>query len=186
MGIDELLRLLGIENAEEFCFFEYYAELVESEREIGFESLRELFLAVDKKTLAELTEGYFEETLSGVPDDQTEFYVLLDSIGRNMTRLARRAAGRGLDIFTEEFLRFRQWYIFDRAVLCENRDSRERSETGVCEALTLSRLERLGGDDYFFDFSGCADYPLEVSVYPIDELAEDADDGSAYDSEEAE
>jgi hypothetical protein len=182
MEIDELLRLLGIESVEDFSFFEYYAELVESEREIPFETLRAFFSAVDRDILAELTEGYFEETLEGVPNDQTEFYTLLDSIGRNMTRLARRAANRGLDIFTEEFLRFRQWYIFDCAVRCENKDDRTQSDVSVCEALTLSRLERLGGADYFFDFGDCADYPLEASVYPIDELAEDAADYSEEDA----
>ncbi|MDR2354611.1 MAG: hypothetical protein LBE16_00280 [Clostridiales Family XIII bacterium] len=183
MGIDELLRLLEIEDFEEFGFFEYYAELVENEREIPFETLREFFVAVDRKTLAELTEGYFEETLANAPDDQTEFYLLLDSIGRNMTRLARCAADRGPDLFTEEFLRFRQWYIFDRAVRCENKNTGIKSDVGVCEALMLARLERLGGADYFFDFRDCMDYPIEASVYPIDELAEDA---YAYSDEEEE
>jgi hypothetical protein len=176
MGLDELLRLLEIEGCEDFTFFEYYAALVEDEREIPFDTLRELFSAVGGAVLAELTEGYFEETLQGVPGDQIEFYTLLDSIGRNTARLARRAdAGRGLDIFTEEFLRFKQWYIRDGAVRCENRDSREQSDVSVCEALALSRLEKLGDPDYFFDFDDCMDYPLETVVYPIDELAADAD-----------
>jgi hypothetical protein len=176
MEIDELLRLLGIESPEEFTFFEYYAELVENERDISFEALRELFSGVDAETVAELTEGYFEETLQGVPGDQGEFHTLLDSIGRNMARLARRTdTGRGLDIFTEEFLRFKQWYIHDKAVRCENKDNREQSDASVCEALTLSRLEKLGDSDYFFDFDDCMDYPLDASVYPVDELAADAD-----------
>ncbi|MDR2132791.1 MAG: hypothetical protein LBP30_05525 [Clostridiales Family XIII bacterium] len=173
MEIDELLKLIEIENPEEFGFFEYYAELVENERDIPFEPLRELFSGVDKRVLAELTEGYFEEALTGVPDDQTEFYALLDSIGRNMTRLARRAENRGLDLFTEEFLRFRQWYVFDDDVRCENKDSRAQSETSVCEALTLSRLERLGGPDHFFDFGDCMRYPLAASVHSFDDLAYD-------------
>ncbi|MDR2771199.1 MAG: hypothetical protein LBB57_04095 [Clostridiales Family XIII bacterium] len=172
MRIDELLQLLEIERFEDFGFFEYYAELVENEQDIPFETLREFFSAVDKKTLAELTEGYFEETLTSVPGDQTEFFTLLDSIGRNMARIAQRATDRGLDLFTEEFLRFRQWYVFDRAVRCENKESRVQSETSVCEALTLSRLERLGDPDYFFDFDDCMAYPLDASVYPIDELAD--------------
>jgi hypothetical protein len=183
MNIEELLTLLEIESCEEFGFFEYYAELVENERDIPFETLRELFLAVDKNTLAELTEGYFDETLTGVPDDQTEFYTLLDAVGRNMTRLARRASDRGLDLFTEEFLRFKQWYIFDRAVRCEDKDSREQIDASVCEALTLSRLERLGDPDYFFDFGACMDYPLAALVYSIDELT---DEDGAYMSEEEE
>ncbi|MDR2087907.1 MAG: hypothetical protein LBP73_00950 [Clostridiales Family XIII bacterium] len=177
MDVDGLFALLEIESPEEFCFFEYYAELVESETDIPFEALRALFSAVDQRVLAELTEGYFEETLSGVPDDQTEFYTLLDSIGRNMTHLARRAENRGLDVFTEEFLRFRRWYTTDRAVRCENRDSRAQSETSVCEALTLSRLERLGEPDYFFDFGDCMEYPLTASVHLLDELA---DGGGTY------
>jgi hypothetical protein len=181
MDIDELLAILEIETCEDFSFFEYYAVLVEEEREIPFDTLRALFSAVDTRVLAELTEGYFEETLTGVPGDQTEFYTLLDSVGRNMTRLARRAADRGLDIFTEEFLRFKQWYIFDRSVRCENKDNRAQSDASVCEALTLARLERLGDADYFFDFGDCMDYPLEELVCSIDELA---DEDGAYKDED--
>jgi hypothetical protein len=177
MDLDELLRLLDIESPGEFTFFEYYAELVENEREIPFDTLHAFFSDVDGKTVAELTEGYFEETIQGVPGDQTEFYALFDAIGSNMARLAKRAnAGRGLDIFTEEFLRFKQWYIHDRRVRCENKDSRELSDASVFEALTLSRLEKLGESDYFFDFDDCMDYPLDASVYPLDELAADFDE----------
>jgi hypothetical protein len=176
MNIDELLRLLEIESCTDFTFFEYYAALVEEEREIPFDTLRVFFSAVDGATLADLTAGYFEETLQGVPVDQTEFYTLFDSIGRNMARLAGRMdAGRSLDIFTEEFLRFKQWYIRGSAVRCENKDSREQINASVCEALTLSRLEKLGDTDYFFDFDDCMDYPLAAFVYPIDALAADAD-----------
>jgi hypothetical protein len=165
MNIEELLRLLEIDACEDFAFFEYYAELVESERDIPFETLHTLFSAVDRHILAELTEGYFEETLAGVPDDQTEFYTLLDAIGRNLTQLAKNATERGVDIFTEEFLRFKQWYIFISAVRCENKDSGAKQVVAVCEALTLSRLEKLGEPDYFFDFNDCLDYPLSAYVY---------------------
>ncbi|MDR1245877.1 MAG: hypothetical protein LBK57_02475 [Clostridiales Family XIII bacterium] len=162
MDIDGLLRLLSIETCENFTFFEYYAELVETESDIPFETLYEFFSRTDRNTLAELTEGYFEETLSGVPDDQTEFYALFDAIGGNMAWLSKTAEEeeRGLNMYTEEFLRFRQWYTQEGEVHCENKESREMSEATICEALALSRLEKLGEPDYFFDFSDCMDYEL--------------------------
>jgi hypothetical protein len=162
MNIDGLLSLLSIETCEEFTFFEYYAELVETESEIPFETLYEFFSHTDRNTLAELTEGYFEETLSGVPDDQTEFYALLDAIGGNLARLAKTVEEeeRGLDIYTEEFLRFKQWFTQGSEVHCENKDSRKTSRVTICEALALSRLEKLGEPDYFFDFGDCMDYEL--------------------------
>jgi hypothetical protein len=178
MDVDGLLRVLGIEACEDFTFFEYYAELVETEDEIPFDTLREFLSRADGKILAELTEGYFEETLPGVPDDLTEFYALLDAIGRNMARLAKAASdgNRALDLYTEEFLRFKHWYARTRAVRCENKESGEKDDVTVCEALTLSRLERLGGPDYFFDFDDCMDYPLEAYSYTLESLAEAADD----------
>jgi hypothetical protein len=176
MNIDELLRLLEIDGCEEFTFFEYYAELVENESEIPFETLRELLLHTDKDILVELTEGYFEETLSAVPDDQTEFYALLDAIGRNMAHLSKLVGGdRGLDIYTEELLRFKQWYAAESVVHCDNKGSREMSDVTVCEALTLSRLEKLGESEYFFDFGDCMDYPIEAYSYTFESLADAAD-----------
>jgi hypothetical protein len=188
MGIDELLQLLDIESCEEFTFFEYYAELVESESEIPFDTLRVFLASVDRKTLEELTEGYFEETLSGVPDDQTEFYALFDSIGRNMTYLARIPdEDHGIDAYTEEFLRFKQWYTAEAVVHCDNKDSRETRDVTICEALTLSRLEKLGESDYFFDFNDCMDYPLDAYMYTFDSLADAADGYSdEYDENEDE
>jgi hypothetical protein len=191
MNIDELLQLLEIYACEEFTFFEYYAELVENESEIPFETLRELLLHTDKKILAELTEGYFEETLSAVPDDQTEFYALLDAIGRNMTHLAKFVGeDRGLDIYAEELLRFKQWYTLEGVVHCDNKDSREMSDVTICEALTLSRLEKLGESEYFFEFGDSMDYPLDAYAYTFDSLADaangyedDADDEDDYDDE---
>jgi hypothetical protein len=176
MDIDELLRLLEIESCEEFTFFEYYAELVETESDRPFDTLRVFLASADRKTLEELTEGYFEETLSGVPDDQTEFYALLDAIGRNMTHLARIVMDedRGIDAYTEEFLRFKQWYTAEAAVHCDNRTGGETRDVTVCEALTLSRLEKLGEADCFFDFNDCMDYPIDAYMYTFDSLADAA------------
>jgi hypothetical protein len=165
MELEDLLRLLEIDACEDFAFFEYYAALVENDEDIPFDALRALFAAVDRSVLADLTEGYFEETLGSVPDDQTEFYTLLDAIGRNLAQLAKNAAERGVDIFTEEFLRFRQWYVADGAVHCANKATGAPCDAPVRDALTLSRLEKLGDPDYFFDFNDCLDYPLSAYVY---------------------
>ncbi|MDR3296052.1 MAG: hypothetical protein LBT26_09540 [Clostridiales Family XIII bacterium] len=178
MDIDALLELLEIDSPDEFTFFEHYAELAEYEEEIPFDTLYRFFSLVDAGALAELTESYFEDVLAGIPDDQIDFYTLVATIGRNLAGLAKNFdVDRNLDLYTEEFFRFHAWYLFDGVVRCVKKDKpAAKTDVSICESLALSRLEKLGDDEYSYDYSGCMDYPLEEYVFPLVSYDEDEDE----------
>jgi hypothetical protein len=168
MDFESLLSMIGIESPAELSFFEQYADIVEGEGEIERDALLRLFAEARPESLAELTHDYFGELLDVVPDEETEFYVLLDAIGTNLSRLAEDMGAAGnLDLYTEEFARFRRWYMSDSEVLCISDGDGSEGLAPISEALTLCRLQRMGEGEYRFDFSACMDYPLEEYVWRL-------------------
>jgi hypothetical protein len=175
MDIDELMQLLDIESPEEFTYFEQFADLVEWDGDIPFETLYLLFSGMGGDTLSELSRGYFEDLLESVPDDQTEFYALLSAIGGNLSSLAASVdSAPGLHAFTEEFFRFRLWCAAGSEVTCERASDGFTQKAPILQALVLHRMEKLGEDEYYYDFSQCMDYPLEEYVFTVGSFDEDA------------
>ncbi|MDR0424026.1 MAG: hypothetical protein LBH39_00970 [Clostridiales Family XIII bacterium] len=74
---------------------------------------------------------------------------------------------RGLLYYTEEFFKFRLWYLFDSKAVCRDTSDGTETEMPVAEAIVAHRLEKLGGRAYSYDFSGCMDYPLEEYIFPV-------------------
>ena len=61
----------------------------------------------------------------------------------------------------EELNRFRNWYSVGSKVVCSSViTGRERIEN-LRDALILSRLEKLDGDKFYYDFDSCKDYKLD-------------------------
>jgi hypothetical protein len=174
-GVEGIMEMLGLDFPDDFGFFEYFADLAESREDITFEALHEFFSLVLSKDLAELTKGYFDELLESIPEDQTEFYTLMEAVGMNMAGLAEKLAcgdssfdrDRGLMYYTEEFLKFRLWYLFDSKAVCRDTSDGTDAEMPVAEALVAHRLEKLGERAYSYDFSNCMDYPLEEYIFPV-------------------
>ncbi|MDR1135127.1 MAG: hypothetical protein LBL49_02965 [Clostridiales Family XIII bacterium] len=168
MDIDGLLELLDIESPEDFAFFEYFAELTESREDIPFETLYQFFSRVEPDVLDELTRGYFEELLDNIPEDQIEFYTLMDAVGINLAGLAQNLnQGLNLTYYTEEFFKFRIWYLFDSKTVCRDNSDGTETQTSVADAIVMYRLEKLGERAYSYDFSACTDYPLEEYAVPV-------------------
>jgi len=177
MKLNDLMELIEIDSPEDFSFFEQFAALMEIDVRIPFDVLYLLFSNVDPHNLAELTESYFQEILDKTPDDEVEFHSLMSAIGQNLAGLAsiiNRSAERsdGLRDYTEEFFRFRNWYLYDSDVVCEQILSGNETHTTVFEALVLCRLEELGEERYVYDFSESLDYPLNEYIFPINEAAD--------------
>lgn len=191
MNIDMLMDILEIDKPEDFSFFEHFAELMENEADISYDGFASLIMQLDSKTLTELTEGYFEEILKTVPDDQIDFYTLFSTIGKTLAGLAANVENEEYKrVYPEELYRFRLWYLFESVVHAENRKVLTVSDVPVFDALILSRLAELGEGDYLFDFSDAMDYPLDEYIFPVssfdnDEEAEDGfvDDDMAFDED---
>jgi hypothetical protein len=180
MDMPGLLDRLKIEAPGQLEYFEQYAELAEAEDDISIDILAEFFMDADSVALRELTEAYFEEILSGAPESETEFYLLLMNIGRILSELASGAGGTDeahgayeadyIDeesarrAYVEEFYRFRSWYTTEQNV------PRGEERVSVLEALAIIRAAKLiGGADGDavageFDFTESLNYELDEYI----------------------
>ena len=182
MDYDELLEYLDLEDGREFEYFEAMADLVESEEYIDIEAIYALMQQADKTVLEELLNDYFEDILDGLPEDSGEIYSLLHQIKLSLTGLAAAVEDEGdLRRFTEEFYRFHNWYSHESEVMLTSADSDGQTVYAtVRDAITASRIERLGGEKYSYDFEPALDYELDSYIVPMADIAaaEDENDGT--------
>jgi hypothetical protein len=171
MTIKELLKLLEIESLSELEYFEQFSALFEYEDEIEFSLFSMLFSEIEGHLLSELTDNYFEDCISGIPDDSILLYSLMQTIRHGLCDLAREDEGsKERAIYIEELFNFRQWFLFDSKVKCFDRVNEELLELSLFNSLILYRSEKLGDDTYDYDFSNCLDYNTEnFNMEGIDE-----------------
>jgi hypothetical protein len=186
MEYEELIALLDITSGKELAYIEQYAELVESEDYISPEALSQLFEEADNDALAELTDGYFEEILENVPDEEVELYTLLQTIGRALSGLAQMPddPDEATASYADEFFRFRSWYAIESEVRCERIDDDAAGESEIIvplmQALTMYRSQHLSDEEYTYDFSDAVDYPIDEYAMLLESLAE-SDEDEPYD-----
>jgi hypothetical protein len=181
MDMKSLLSNLDIERPEEFEYFEQYAELAETDDDVPEDVLIDFFLDVDAGALRELTEAYFEEILVGVPDDDTDVYLLLTQIGKAFSGLADSIGGGDeRRAYAEEFYRFKNWYTGTDSVIYLPADGSGERRITVLEALALSRADAITGHAAHqkspFDFSDALDYEIDEYIVPVGSLASALED----------
>ena len=131
--------------------------------------------------IPELLEDYFEDILEGLPEDAGEIYSLLHQIKMSLIGLAQNR-GQGIDAesdlrrLVDEFCRFRQWYSEESDVELTPDDGSGVLHQCLRDAITTSRMQRLGGDSYRYSFEGALDYELDSYTMSFAELAA-AEDG---------
>ncbi|MBQ9931602.1 MAG: hypothetical protein IJO79_04550 [Firmicutes bacterium] len=168
MDLQELMTFLEIEKPEEFEYFEHLAALLESTDDISDEAFHQVLKEVQPSVMGELLETYFEEITEGAPDSAGDFYLLLSNIGRTLTGLAKTIhEDDDRRNFCEELSRFREWYSLQDGVLCRNLADGSEENVTPAVALAMSRLEKLGGDEYDYDFSEVLDYEVEEYILPF-------------------
>lgn len=172
MDYERLLEKLGIDSGEEFEYFENFSDLVESDEHIGDEALCRLFRESDRGTVAEIMENYFNELMDSIPDDSTDIYTLMETIRMALIGLIESGDEDTVLVhFCQELDSFIDWYCRESQVECRNMESGVRETVSLRDALVLARLEKLQGDRYMYDFSGCLDYELEEYVLTFADLA---------------
>ena len=205
MSLDELLALLDIESPEELVYFEQFADLMEEQEDIPYETLADLAEGMDPDVLHELLGSYFEDVLKAVPDGEDELYTLLINIGNTLQAMARGGVdgagedadadvGRELElddeeggfrVFAEELYKFRSWYLAEEFVYCTDLADGLQREITLFEALTNYRVQSHTGEDFEFDFGGALDYPLEEYIVSLGAIIEDDyGDGDTYGEDE--
>lgn len=181
MDYEELLEYLDLEDGSQFEYFEAMADLLESEEYIDVEAIYGLFQKADITMICELINDYFEDILEGLPDDSGEIYSLLHQIKLSLTGMASGMEGEDdLRKFTDEFYRFKNWYSHESEVELTPQQGGSPVYQNVRDAITTSRMEKLGGDKYRYDFENALDYPLDDYMISFSDLSqtEDENDGT--------
>ena len=177
MNFEELLEYLDLEDGSDFEYFEAMADLIESEKYIDQEAVYSLFQQADKTMIEELLNDYFEDVLDGLPDDSGEIFSLLHQIKMSLTGMVAGANDDEDDLrrFVDEFCRFRNWYSHESEVRLVPESGEPLYHT-VRDAITASRVEKLGGEKYRYDFENALDYQLDSYIMPFSDLASSGDD----------
>ena len=173
MDKSRLYNILDIDTADEFRFYENLAALLEEESFIEEQLIRDLIREVDKETLAEHMESYFEGFLDHIPDNETELYITVESLKRAFDGLIFEGmSDEDISALSSEIARFRKWYVHDLNVF--NRSTAE--ETSVRDARYDIAAARLLGDSFDYDFRTALDYELDGFDVRIADMLAAADD----------
>ncbi|NLY87273.1 MAG: hypothetical protein GX083_01820 [Clostridiales bacterium] len=165
----ELYRKLDIENPQEFKFYENLSNLIEDGDYIEENLIRDLFIDVDKKSLYEFIELYFEDIMKHLPDEETDLYITFESIGRAlMGMIAEDMTYDEVESLAFEFSRFRKWFSIDSLV----KNLINNSSLSVRDAVFNIIAAKFLGDTIDYDFSDACNYPLEGYEVRLSDLIE--------------
>ena len=176
MKFEALLDYLELSDASEFEYFENLADLVEADMEIEPELIYKLLEEADMEIFAELTENYFEDLLQAVPEDAMELYTLLDSVKMALMGMAKNLEEeKDLVLLSDEFSRFRNWYSLESQVWVQELSESSRTESclSLRDALTLSRMEALGGEKYEYCFDEVLKFEMDQYTMSFADLMQE-------------
>lgn len=189
MDYYELLEYLDLEEAGQFEYFEAMADLIESEEYIDQEAMYMLFDGADNTMIEELLQDYFEDVLDGLPENSGEIFSLLHQIKLSLIGMISHAEDDSdMRRFTDEFYRFQTWYSHESEVELQPENGGAALYTNVRDAITASRMEKLGGEKYSYDFENALDYQPDSYTMSFSDLmdAENDNDGTIVFSPEDE
>ena len=189
MDYYELLEYLDLEEAGQFEYFEAMADLIESEEYIDQEAMYMLFDGADNTMIEELLQDYFEDVLDGLPENSGEIFSLLHQIKLSLIGMISHAEDDSdMRRFTDEFYRFQTWYSHESEVELQPENGGAALYTNVRDAITASRMEKLGGEKYSYDFENSLDYQPDSYTMSFSDLmdAENDNDGTIVFSPEDE
>lgn len=175
MNYDEIMTMLDIEEPEEFSYFENMADFLESEEDIERDAFYRLIDRVDKNVLSDLINGYIDDICENLPDSEVDLFLLLSNLKLSLSGLSKQSNKEEsiTVILVDELLRFRQWYSQEKGVRCIAKESKAQSEVTVAEAIAMARLEKMGEEEYTFDFSDVLEYPIDEYVMSFAEIFDD-------------
>ena len=151
-------RLLDIDSADEFQYFENLSALLEEDEYIEENLIKDLIRNVDKERLAENMSSYFDGFLDHLPDNATDLYVMVESMARVFDGLITdEMSDSDVDALASEISKFRKWYVHDLNAF--NRLTGE--ETSVRDARFDLAAAKLLGDDADYDFRLALDYDID-------------------------
>jgi len=181
-----LYNLLDITEPADFQYFENISDIMEYEGELPYEELCQLFSEIDFYMVSELIDQYFEDVTNHIPGAETEIFTILENVHLSLVGMARNITSDEIGNFVDEIERFRHWYSVESKVYLTKMGEDTEDCVTVRDAITMSRIENLGGDKYFYDFCEAIDYSLDDYVMSFKDmiaLAEDEENVASDDED---
>ena len=151
-------KVLDIDSADEFQYYENLAALLEEDEYIEENLIKDLMRNADAEKLAEHMGSYFDAFLDHLPDNETDLYVLVESMGRVFEGLiSEDMSDADVSELASEIARFRKWYVHDLNAF--NKLTGE--EASVRDARYDIAAAKLLGEEADYDFRTALDYDLE-------------------------
>ena len=130
-------------------------------------TLEELYEILDIETGSEFE--YFENFADLVEcEEEIDIYNLMETIKRNFVGMAQAVSNEedenALVRLADEIVKFRKWYSIDRSCSCTDPVKGTTFAETVRDAITDSRMEKIGGNELVYDFSQAADYELDEYI----------------------
>ncbi len=175
---EELLEIMDIPSGDEFKYFESLADLLETDADYTSDELFEVLKDIDTDLLSEHAAEYFSQMQEAVPEEESEFYTLLENMKKEVTGLAEACSAaveyedreRAVMDLADELVRFHEWYIDEALVDAESDDTGERDTLSVRDALFRARGEKFTDETYRYDFTDAMEYELSEYVMQFSDL----------------
>lgn len=151
-------HILDIETADEFKYYENLAAMLEEDEYIEENLIADLLRSVDMEMLSEMMGSYFDAFLDHLPDNETDLYIMVESIGRVFEGLIYDdMSDADIKELAAEIVRFRKWYVHD--LNAYNRLTGE--EANIRDARYDIAAAGLLGDESDYDFRLALDYDID-------------------------
>lgn len=149
---------LDIDSADEFKYYENLAALLEEDEFIEENLIKDLLKNIDMEMLAEQMGSYFDGFLDHLPDNETDLYIMVESIGRVFEGLIFEDMNDAdISDLAEEIVKFRKWYVHDLNAF----NKLNGEESNVRDARYEIAAARLLGENADYDFRLALDYDLD-------------------------
>lgn len=174
-----LYKVLDIDTADEFQYYENLAALLEEDEFIEENLIKDLIRTVDREKLAEHMGSYFDAFLDHLPDNETDLYVMVESMGRAFEGLIfEDMSDSDVSDLAAEIAKFRKWYVHDLNAF--NRLTGE--ESSVRDARYDIAAAKLLGEEADYDFRTALDYDLDgFNVRVADMIGAAAGEDDSFD-----
>lgn len=151
-------NVLDIDSADEFKYYENLAALLEEDEFIEENLIKDLLKNIDMEMLAEQIGSYFDGFLDHLPDNETDLYIMVESIGRAFEGLIFEDMNDAdISDLAEEIVKFRKWYVHDLNAF----NKLNGEESNVRDARYEIAAARLLGENADYDFRLALDYDLD-------------------------
>ena len=161
-------RILDIDSADEFQYYENLSALLEEDEYIEKNLIKDLIRSVDREKLAEHMNSYFDGFLDHLPDNETDLYVMVESMGRVFDGLIMEdMSDADIDALASEISKFRKWYVHDLNVF----DRIKGEEVSVRDARYDILAAGFLGEKSDYDFRSALDYTVEGYDVRITDLS---------------